>query len=293
MDRGGGSGRGGPSRQGSSLPRTLHGSLLPGGHEAQGPNVFTEQPQPLEASESGQEEHPPPAAAYATSSARSASVSYSSAPAPGPPPLPTFEQGSSRGPPDPPRAYTYPYETQAAHQPPPLPPPHALAARQPLPPLRAGFAQGRADHAQYASSLSSRLYYDYPPPAPPPPPPPAGRPSLPPLSTLDPALAQHYAGAASQAHAPARGSDWGTPPGPYVPARPVARPPWPYAALPAPRPPSRAYAGHAPPLGYPGAARWEPYGAAEGFAQDEGRSSSTAAHRECFSRCLRARDAGG
>ncbi|EKM51845.1 uncharacterized protein PHACADRAFT_31645 [Phanerochaete carnosa HHB-10118-sp] len=269
MDRGGGSGRGGPSRQGSSLPRTLHGSLLhtDPGEEGDG---LTEEPQPLEAPEGGQEEQPP-YTAYATSSARYVSAPHPPPPVPGPSTLPTFEQGSSRGLGEPPRAYTFSIETQAEHQ----QPPRARQERSlPLPPFRTQPASS-TDPELYASSVgSSRLHSHYAPPAPPAP----GRPSLPPVSTLDSALGStSYAGGpSSQFYAPPRSNTWDTAPHLYIADRPLARTTWPYAALPEHSPPGRAYPAPQELPGYSEAARWGQYSRAENFAQEEGRS--TAAH---------------
>ncbi|KAJ3553836.1 hypothetical protein NM688_g3407 [Phlebia brevispora] len=86
MDRGGG---GGPPRKGSSLPRTLHGSLLQPDSHVVG-SVFTEEPQAISEAEGG---HPvnPEYATYSTHTARFLPVPSSSRDPP------TFEEGSSRG----------------------------------------------------------------------------------------------------------------------------------------------------------------------------------------------------
>ncbi|GJE98420.1 hypothetical protein PsYK624_146500 [Phanerochaete sordida] len=269
MDRGGGSGRGGPSRQGSSLPRTLHGSLL---HTDTGEEeeVFSEEAPPVEALEAAQEE-PSPYPVYATSSARSASVPYSSASVSGPSPLTPFEQGSSRGPGDPSRAYTYSIETQVEQQ----QPPRARQERNlALPPFRTQ-AAASTDPELYASSVvTSRLNFNYASSTAPP----LGRPSLPPVSSLDSALGStSYAGSSSQQfYTPPRGNTWDTAPHPYAAERPMARTAWSYPAVPEHSPPIRTHPSPQELSSYSEIARWGQYGRPEIFAQEEGRS--TAAH---------------
>lgn len=273
MDRGGGSGRGGPSRQGSSLPRTLHGSLLHTDTGEEG-DVLTEEAHQVEALDAGQEEHPP-YPVYATSSARSASVPYSSVPAPGPSTLSTFEQGSSRGPGDSARAYTYSIETQHEEQ----QPPRARQERNlALPPFRTQTASS-TDPELYASSVAtSRLNFNYASSAPPPP----GRPSLPPVSSLDSALGStSYVGPSSQQfYTPPRGNTWDTAPYPYPTERPQARSAWSWSAVPEHNSPVRTYPAPEELSNYSEIGGWRQYSRAEIFAPEEGRS--TAAHRKFF-----------
>ena len=87
MDRGDG---GGPPRKGSSLPRTLHGSLLQPGSQAMG-NVYDEEPQ-ASSSESAVGYHEyPDYTPYQPQSLRDSPIPSSSRDAP------DFEEGSSRG----------------------------------------------------------------------------------------------------------------------------------------------------------------------------------------------------
>lgn len=269
MDRGGGSGRGGPSRQGSSLPRTLHGSLLHTDTGEEG-DVFAEEPQAVEALEAGQDE-PPPYPVYVPSTTRPASVPYSTAAVPGPSSFPTFEQGSSRGPGELSRAYPYSIETHAEQQQPPRVRQERNLA---LPPFRTQAAPS-TDPELYASSVAaSRLNFNYASPAPPPP----GRPSLPPVSSLDSALGTtSYAGSSAQEYySTPRGNTWDTAPNPYVTERPMARTAWSYPGLSEHSPPTRTYPAPSEISGYSEIARWGQYTRAENFSQEEGRS--TAAH---------------
>ena len=163
MDRGGGRGYGGPARQGSSLPRTLHSSLLhTGSHEeAVAP---PEEALPMDVLPGSHQEEHPPYASYSTGAARSASLPYS------PSVSPPFEEGSSRGSP---AGLPRPIEQ-------PQPRGRPAAPHLYLPPFRAG--GGSTDPALYASSLGERpaaasgTFFTYPPPAPA---------RLPPVRSLD------------------------------------------------------------------------------------------------------------
>ncbi|KIP06206.1 hypothetical protein PHLGIDRAFT_515882 [Phlebiopsis gigantea 11061_1 CR5-6] len=170
MDRGGGRGRGGPARHGSSLPRTLHSSLLhTGSHE--GDVVPPEEALPLDALQGSHQEEHPPYATYSTSAARPGSLSYS-------PSLESpFAEGSSRlgggSPPGIPLPIEQP-QPRSRHA-----SPHLY-----LPPFRVG--GGSTDPALYASSLGERssagasTFFTFPPPAPA---------RLPPVRSLDRTLA--------------------------------------------------------------------------------------------------------
>ena len=280
MDRGGGRGRGSPSRQGSSLPRELHGSLLHTGPQEQG-DVLTEEPQPLEVLEAGQEENLP-YTTHATSSTRSGSVPYSSAPSSGPPP---FEEGSSRASGEPPRVVPSGIERQAERT---LPPrgrnetPHLY-----LPPFRAQASVGRTDPALYAASgggttsAGSSTYFSYPPP------PPARLPSVrslervPPSSAAGPSSSTYYTTEQTRAfHVPTQQI--------YPERAPPQRQPWDFGVPPDDGSLGRTYQGGYEAAGsLPETSRWMSFSRPENYSQEEGRS--TAAHRKfiCDIVCIR------
>lgn len=266
MDRGGGRGHGGPSRQSSSLPRTLHSSLLHTGPQEAG-DVFTEEPQPLEASEGEQEEHIP-YAPYSTSSARSTSVPYSSAAPPGPP---TFEEGSSSG-----IGGPSPSVVPALDSPPEQPQlprgrnqtPHLY-----LPPFRQ--VVGSTDPALYASSVggsvpsSSTPLYSFPPPARPPE-------RLPPVRALERGPLPGPSGSSSgQYFDYGQGRNWSVPGPELTPERTPQRSTWSYSLSPDTGSYSRAYgSGYEMPPEPSGTQRWTQLSRQENFAQEEARSTS-------------------
>lgn len=137
MDRGGGRGRGGPSRQGSSLPQTLHGSLIHTGSQEPS-DVFTEEPPPAETIHHGD-------IPFTTFSARPPRASSTAPPSF----LPAyFEEGSSRDVGGPSRGPVTSYERgvpqgQARTEAPPafLPPIH-----------RAGVPEQQQHHPLYSST---------------------------------------------------------------------------------------------------------------------------------------------
>lgn len=271
MDRGGGRGHGGPSRHGSSLPRTLHGSLLhtvPQDSEG----APTDEPQPLDTAEGGQEEDIP-YTTYSTSSARPAPAPYSST---APPLPPTFEIGSSRDVGGPPTGLPPPGIDRPAEQ--TLQPrgrnqtPHLY-----LPPFRQGI--GSTDPVLYASSVggtastSSTTFYSYPPPAAPA--------RLPPVRSLERGLAPSSSSlpgpSSSQYYGYGQARQWPYPTQEVFPERTTQRQPW---EVPAPQDdPSfgRTYGGPYEPGGLADTERWMQVGRQENFPQEEERS--TAAHR--------------
>ena len=271
MDRGGGRGRGSPSGPGSSLPRELHGSLLHTGPQEQSV-VPTEEHQPLEVSEGGQEENSP-YPTYTTSSARSASAPYSSAAPSG---TPTFEEGSSRASAGTPRALPTGIERPPERIQPPRgrnETPHLY-----LPPFRAQ-GVGSTDPALYAASVGGTTstgpptFYSYPPPAPAPA-------RLPSVRTLERgATSSSVAGASSsQYYTTEQARNWNVPTQEIYPERQPQRQTWDFGIPPDDGSLTRPYQSGYEPTGEP--ERWMQFGRPENYPQDEGRS--TAAHRKFF-----------